>query len=247
MMFHVNFVATKMEMVICFGSVPFHLYCMLVSSLSLLLLCLRIVVDGLVAYSGMAGLLVLVVVMRGVLWAASFGQLACLELERRLGACPVDSSGHWTPPCHWDADDIALEMLDHPNIWTDGSRDDLSSVGGVEVAGAGFYLPAAEVAFESAVWGVAEEYGDARLERCRAFVPVPGVLQTVQRTEFWGATVALQAYRPCHLGDDNLNVARTFDRLLDRDCLAKPLIFVKDGEFGRSCSVHDPYSRSGDG
>ena len=51
-------------------------------------------------------------------------------------------------------------------------------------------------AFESAVLGVAEEYGDARLERCRVFVPVPGVLQTVQRAEFWGAIVALQAYWP---------------------------------------------------
>ena len=46
----------------------------------------------------------------------------------------------------WDADDIALEMPEHPNIWTDGSREDFSSVGGFEVAGAGAYVPAAEVA-----------------------------------------------------------------------------------------------------
>ena len=163
-------------------------------------------------------------------WAASFGQLACLELERCLGAYPVDSSGYWTPPDYWDADDVALEMSDHPNIWTDGSREDFSSTGDFEVAGAGVYLLAAEVAFESAVWGVAEEYGDARLERCRAFMPVPGILQTVQRAEFWGAIVAMQAYWPCHLGIDNLNVARTLGRLLDRDCLAKPLPLVKDGD-----------------
>ena len=86
----------------------------------------------------------------------------------------------------------------------------------------------AEVVF--AVWGVAEEYGDARLERCRVSMPVPGVLQTVQRAEFWGAIVALQAYWPCHLGIDNLNVSRTRGRLLDRDCLAKPLPLFKDGE-----------------
>ena len=36
------------------------------------------------------------------------------------------------------------------------------------------------------LWGAAEEYGDARLERCRAFLHVPGVMQTVQRAEFWG-------------------------------------------------------------
>ena len=40
----------------------------------------------------------------------------------------------------------------------------------------------------------------------------------------------LQAYWPCHLGTDNLNVARTMGGLLDRDCLAKPLFLVKDGD-----------------
>ena len=38
------------------------------------------------------------------------------------------------------------------------------------MAGAGVYLPAPELAFESVVWGVAEEYGDARLGRCRVFL-----------------------------------------------------------------------------
>ena len=47
------------------------------------------------------------------------------------------------------------------------------------------------LAFEGSIWGTAEEYGDARLERCRAFLPVPGVMQTVQRAEFWGAILAL--------------------------------------------------------
>ena len=83
--------------------------------------------------------------------------------------------------------------------------------------------------FESSVWGVAEKYADARLERCRAFLPVPGVLQTVQRAGFWGVILALHAYWPCHLVIDNLNVARTIGRLLGRDCLAKPLPLVEDG------------------
>ena len=100
-------------------------------------------------------------------WAASFGQLACCKLERRLGACQVDGSAFWTPPDYCDVDDIALEMSDAPNFRTDGGREDFSSIGGFEVAGAGVYLLAAEVAFESAVWGVAEESWDARLERCR--------------------------------------------------------------------------------
>ena len=83
--------------------------------------------------------------------------------------------------------------------------------------------------FDCSVWRTAEEYGDARLERCRAFLLVSGVMQTVQRAEFWGAIVAMQAYWPCHVGIDNLNVARTIGRLLDKDCLVKPLPLVKDG------------------
>ena len=63
-----------------------------------------------------------------------------------------------------------------------------------------------------------------------AFVLVPGVMQTVQRAEFWGVIVALQACWPCHLGIDNLNVARTIGRLLDTDRLFKPLLMLKDGD-----------------
>ena len=78
----------------------------------------------------------------------SFGDLASFHLERCKGAYPVDFGGAWTPPEYRDADDIALEMPDHPNIWTDGSRENFSSIGGFEVAGAGAYLPASELAFE---------------------------------------------------------------------------------------------------
>ena len=53
-------------------------------------------------------------------------------------------------------------------------RQDFSSLGGFEVAGAGVYVPASVIAFDSMIWRTAEEYGDARLERCRAFLPVPG-------------------------------------------------------------------------
>ena len=42
--------------------------------------------------------------------------------------------------------------------------------------------------------------------------------------------IAMQAYWPCHLGIDNLNVARTLGRLLDRDSLVRPLPLVKDGD-----------------
>ena len=55
-------------------------------------------------------------------WASSFGDSAFGKLERCLGAYPVDLSGSWTPPDYWDADDVALEVTQHPYIWTDGSK-----------------------------------------------------------------------------------------------------------------------------
>ena len=64
-------------------------------------------------------------------WASSFGDLAFGQLEQCFGAYPVDFSSSWTPPEYWDADYIAVEMSEHPNIWTDGSREDFSSVGWV--------------------------------------------------------------------------------------------------------------------
>ena len=84
-------------------------------------------------------------------WATSFGDLASFPLEQCLGAYLVGFDDCWTPPEYWDADDVALEMTDHPNVWTDRSREDFSSVGGFEVAGAGVYLPASELAFEGSV------------------------------------------------------------------------------------------------
>ena len=40
----------------------------------------------------------------------------------------------------------------------------------------------------------------------------------------------MQAYWLCHLGIDNLNVVRSIGRLLDADCLTKPLTLIKDGD-----------------
>ena len=104
--------------------------------------------------------------------------------------------GSWTLLTIWDADDVVLEMAEHSDIWIDGGED--FSFFGLEVAGAGVYWLASEVAFDFSVWGTAEKCGDARLERCRAFLLVPG---------FWGAIVALQGYWPCHFGVDNPHVA----------------------------------------
>ena len=54
-------------------------------------------------------------------------------------------------------------------------------------------------------------------------MPVPGPRQTVQRAEFWGTIMALQAYWPGHLGVDSLNVVWPVARLVDHGSLSKPL------------------------
>ena len=122
-----------------------------------------------------------------------------------------------------------MEMVDHPFIWTDGSRVDYPT-GGFEVAGSGVFFRAPEATMLEAVWGATEEYGEVLDGNCRVFMSVPGTLQSVQRAEFWGAILALQAYYPCHLGIDNLNVARIIGRLLDRGSLGTPLPLVPDGD-----------------
>ena len=40
----------------------------------------------------------------------------------------------------------------------------------------------------------------------------------------------MQAYWPCHLGIDNLFVARSIGRLLGHGSLVEPLPLVKDGD-----------------
>ena len=50
-----------------------------------------------------------------------------------------------------------------------------------------------------------------------------GPLQTVQRAEFWGVVLALQATNAVHLGVDNLNVVRHVGRLLNGLSSVRPL------------------------
>ena len=54
-----------------------------------------------------------------------------------------------------------LGLMSVKSIWAGGRREQYLT-GGFEVAGAGVYLPAPDEAFRGAVWGTAEEYGDAK-------------------------------------------------------------------------------------
>ena len=87
-------------------------------------------------------------------------------------------------------------------------------------------------------WGLAvggghqdDDIGEGRANRsCRGHCSVSGPLQSVQRAEFWGVMLALQAADAVHLGVDNLGVARHVGRLLDGNSGCCPAELVKDGD-----------------
>ena len=77
--------------------------------------------------------------------------------------------------------------------------------------GAGVYarLHADNLRFRG--WGHFDDLGltpDGLSSSCLGFSSLPGPLQTVQRAEFWGVVLALQATNAVHLGVDHLNVVR---------------------------------------
>ena len=65
---------------------------------------------------------------------------------------------------------------------------------------------------------------------CRGFCSVPGPLQTVQRAEFWGAVLAVQAADGIHQGVDNLSLVRHVGRLLDGGFCSPPFEHVTDDD-----------------
>ena len=71
---------------------------------------------------------------------------------------------------------------------------------------------------------------DPDLACCKGFCSVPGPLQSVQRAEMWGVSLALQTSRAVHLGVDNLGVVRHVGRLLDGCRGPKPFELVNDGD-----------------
>ena len=114
----------------------------------------------------------------------------------------------------WDLEgviDLADNVPVHPNIWTDGSRDeDLDAM--VGVAGAGAYVKNVPWVFDDRAWGQAQDL-DVDDDAARIFSMDPGPLQTVQRAEYWGAILALQAFMPVHLGIDNKNVCNNIGKV----------------------------------
>ena len=137
--FLVGFVARGMVMVIYFGSAlsPPLPCCMLGSFLSFPHSWPLIVEIGLVACCGMAVSLGSVVLVRGTLGRPLLAIWLAVSLRVVQVLIPATLLLFGFRQICWDADDIALEMSEVLNIWTDGRRKDFSLIGGSELAGAG--------------------------------------------------------------------------------------------------------------
>ena len=168
-------------------------------------------------------------------WAADASESAAYLVEVALGRYSpgvlVDWITDWDLPDGFDADEVSAHMPDSPDIWSDG-RMVLDSVTGVSAAGAGMFAHQSEFCWRDRRWGHVDRVQSVGVDHsCRAFVSVPGPLQTVQRAELWGVIIALQSAEAVRIGVDNLGVVRHVGRLLDGGSFFLPLELVTDGDF----------------
>ena len=76
-------------------------------------------------------------------WFISLGRLGDRSSESVLGCYPLDCSRFSTPPPDfWDAENLAIEIGDYPCVWTDGGIEPCPSA---SVTGAGVDLLAPEL------------------------------------------------------------------------------------------------------
>ena len=97
-------------------------------------------------------------------------------------------------------------------------------------AGAGAFVRDVPWVFDGRAWGHAQDLDISH------FSMVPGVLQTVQRAEYWGAILALQAFMPVHWGIDNKNVCNNIGKVLD-GWSGSPFPLCTDGDL--LCCIHN--------
>ena len=110
--------------------------------------------------------------------------LACHNLEKALGPHTISTHSPWCP--FWyqeDAQGVVDNVPDHPNIWTDGSREPILHLD-VEVADAEAFVRSPAVVFDFNHWGHAQDL-DGRFEGSSHIFSV-GPLQSVQKAEHWG-------------------------------------------------------------
>ena len=214
-----------------FWECSFHPFNMCATSMNFHSLCLWIVVSGPGAYFGMVGCLVSMVCLVVSPGLHLLVSLASFRLEGCLGAYPVDYAAAWTPPDYWDADDIALEI--YLSILTSG----LMVAERISPLLVALKLLVLVFTFLLLSLLLIIRFG-ARLKSmvmlglsvavlfylslgyCKLFnVLNSGVLLLLCRLT---GLVILEL--------TIFNVVRSIGRLLDADCLAKPLPLVKYGD-----------------
>ena len=109
-------------------------------------------------------------------------------LECVLGRYSSDVLMVWQLPDGFDAEGA------EPDVWTDGSLVQ-DQVSGASSAGVDCFIFRCSHLWADWEWGhLDEDVGDDAVGcACRGFCSVPGPLQSVQRAEFWGVILALQA------------------------------------------------------
>ena len=135
----------------------------------------------------------------------------------------------WSLLDEFDAGAVALRVPDDPNVWTDGSLV-LGKVSGASSSGSGFYAHLPGQAWRHPQWEHLDRSADRMRNSCRGSGFVLGPLQTVERAEFSGVLLALQASDAIHLGVDNLYVVRQVGRLLDGVRSSCPAEVMHDGD-----------------
>ena len=160
-------------------------------------------------------------------WAVASSDLASSCLETAFGSYPLDASSAWQP--FWDQDDVqdmVDDVPDNPNIWTDGSREPIPHLD-IEIAGAGAFIHSPAIVFDSNYWGHAQDLDDPHEGSSHIFSGIPGPIQSVQRAEYWGVILALQAYSGIHIGIDNMNVLRGVAAILSHRFLGPLSLLLK--------------------
>ena len=155
-------------------------------------------------------------------WAIVSSDLACSCFENALGPYTLSTISVLRP--FWDQDDVQDKVDDVPvasNIWTDGSREPILHLD-VEIAGAGAFVHSQAIIFDNHHWCHAQDLDDPHEGSSHIFSGVLGPIQSVQRAEYWGVILALQAISGIHIGIDNLNVLRGVAALFSHEVPRSP-------------------------
>ena len=162
-------------------------------------------------------------------WAGNASESASSLVEAALGGYSSRLVSVWSPPVGYDQVAVSSFVLDHPNVWSDGSLV-LDKVTGISSSGAGFFADQDASFWDVRSWGQVDLIRPVgNIPPCGGFCSVPGPLQSVQRAEMWGVILALQSSGAVHLGVDNLGVVRHVGRLLNGHHGPIPFELVKDG------------------